>query len=100
MIQDFVEPKKRARKMIGANLSVEEYAVMDAIIRWRVEQGLSKDRADCVRQMMHFIVNKEYLQRYDFMQPSADVIRELINQEDEPNQDGEPDGDGAADTGE
>ena len=80
-MHDFVETKKRSGKTIAANLSVDEFKVIQAVTKWRVEQGYSKDQADCLRQMMHFIINKEYLQRYDFQTPSTVELETLLNTE-------------------
>lgn len=79
MVFDFVQEKKRSGKVLAANLSTDELAIMNFIIDFRIKEGYSRDKADCLRQMMHFIVNKEYLQGYDFVLPANSEIENAIN---------------------
>ncbi|MCZ2393281.1 MAG: hypothetical protein LC105_05455, partial [Chitinophagales bacterium] len=78
IIQDFVQQKKRARKIVAANLSSEEIYIFNQLLEWRKEKGYSRDTADLLRQMMHFIINKEYLDGYDFVTPDEDYYQSLI----------------------
>lgn len=76
--KDFVSKKKRAKKNVAANLSNEEYATIQAVIQWRKEKGLSTDQADFIRQLIHFVINKEYKSGYDFLLPSDQIINQLL----------------------
>lgn len=83
IIQDFVQTKKRAKKTVAANLSTDEMSVVQYVTKWRIENGYSRDQADCLRQMIHFVINKEYMHNYDFVSPTNDEILNAINKDNE-----------------
>ena len=77
-LQDFVTSKVRNGKGIAVNLSPSESATLNAVLQWRKEQGISADMAGFIRQMAHFVINKEYLQGYDFALPTPEELQQLL----------------------
>jgi hypothetical protein len=77
-LQDFVSQKVRNGKTVAINLSPDEHAALNAILQWRKQKGISNDMAGMLRQMVHFVSNKEYLQFYDFALPTLEELNNLL----------------------
>ena len=75
---DFLEPKKRDKRAT-VNLSDEEFEAFQQLVAFRKEKGKSTDAAHTIRQMLHFVCNREYFKGYDFAVPDFQTEKAVEN---------------------
>lgn len=69
---------KRDKRMT-VNLSADEETFIKSIVNARIEKGLSKDTAHFIRQCFQFIIEREYLEGYEFWIPETTAPQSSID---------------------
>lgn len=84
LLKSLSDPSLQRKKVISGTFTPDEMKVIDAIIDYRIANGLTALRGEFIRQCVLFAIKSDPGIR--FAQPSNAYISEFLNPKTEPNE--------------